>query len=628
MWEIDSLKEYRKCLESSPGSLRSLWVCGGPGCLAAGAGEVHRALAEEASGLGLSGRIEYRLELTGCLGICERGPLVECWPEGFFYQRVKPEDAAEIVEETLRQGRPVERLTSGPDTADRDSLPFYRHQNRLIMRRMGRIDPENLDDYLKTGGYESLAMALEYLTPAETAARVEDSGLRGRGGGGFPAGRKWRSCREAGGEKKYVLANGDEGDPGAYMNRSLMEGDPHAVIEGLALGAYAVGAGRGFIYVRHEYPLSVQRLNKAVDQARAHALLGQNILGTGFSFELEVVEGGGAFVCGESTALMASIEGRAGVPRVKYVRSTERGLWDSPTLLQNVETWANVPLIVGRGPDWFREIGVDNNHGTKIFSLVGEVRDSGLVEMPLGTSLRRLVEEAGGGAKRGRRLKAVQSGGPSGGCLPESLFDLPVDFDRLAEAGAMMGSGGLIVMDDLSCMVDVARYFTKFLLDESCGKCVPCREGLSLMALVLDDLCTGRASAGDTRRLERWANLLPSTALCGLGQSAANPVLSTIKYFPEEYQEHEQEGFCRSGRCQGMFRPVIKPEICTGCGACRKTCLAAAIQGENQRKHAIEMELCAACGACLKACRFSAIKVVRPLGRAAVGRGCFDVEPD
>ncbi|MDR3135806.1 MAG: SLBB domain-containing protein, partial [Deltaproteobacteria bacterium] len=456
--DIDELETLRKDLRDAPSPKRRLWVCGGPGCLASGAGKIHQALLAATRSRDLDTMVEYRADLTGCLGLCEKGPLVGVDPDGFLYERVTLADCPELVTETLLGGKLIERLSAAHQEPKGQDHPFYAPQTRQITRRFGLVVPDNLGDYLKSGGYKALGLALSRLSPLEVSERVESSGLRGRGGGGFPAGRKWASCRQAPGAVKYVLANGDEGDPGAFMNRSLMEGDPFSIIEGLTLGAYAVGATKGYIYVRHEYPLSVGRLNSAIASAREVGLLGQNILGSDFSFSLETVEGGGAFVCGESTALMASIEGREGQPRVKYVRSTERGLWDAPTLLQNVETWANVPLIVEHGPEWFRSLGTTENPGTKVFCLVGQVRRSGLVELPLGSAIRSLVFEVGGGTRPGREFKAVQIGGPSGGCLPDKALDLPLDFDSLASAGAIMGSGGLIVMDDLSCMVDVARY--------------------------------------------------------------------------------------------------------------------------------------------------------------------------
>ena len=605
------LEEYRRALFKRPTPTRRLWVCGGTGCLAGGGRKVLAALKAEAESRGLGGSIKFRVDLTGCHGLCELGPLVEVQPEHFFYKKVRPEDAPEIVAESLIEGRPLSGLMADPSCPRAADLPFFKPQTRLLMSRLGRTDPEDIDDYLLTGGFEALGKALGGLSPAEVSALVEQSGLRGRGGGGFPAGLKWRACRLAPGQVKYVVANGDEGDPGAFMNRSLMEGDPLAIVEGMILGAYAVGAARGFIYVRHEYPLSVERLARALDAARSLGFLGGDILGSGHSFDLEIVEGGGAFVCGESTALMASIEGREGVPRVKYVRSTERGLWDCPTLLQNVETWANVPHLVNRGPDWFKSLGAPDNPGTKIFSLVGQARRTGLVEMPLGSRLRTLVEDVGGGVRPGRAFKAVQTGGPSGGCLPASALDLPVDFDHLTEAGAMMGSGGLIVMDDLSCMVDVARYFTKFLMGESCGKCAPCREGLPLLARIQDALCQGQGRPEDVESLESMARELAVTALCGLGQSAANPILSTINYFREEYLEHAGEGYCRAGRCSGLYLPVIDPKRCTGCGACLKVCPAGAVEGEKKKPHQVRPEICLTCGACLAACRFKALGAER-----------------
>jgi NADH-quinone oxidoreductase subunit F len=563
----------------------------------------------EATKSGLKDTAELSCEPTGCLGLCQRGQLVTTEPDGYVYEKVSVEDAYEIVDQTLLAGLPVSRLCQDPSDPKAKNHPFYLPQKRLIMRRFGRINPERFDDYLRTGGYQALALAVR-LGPEEVAFRIEASGLRGRGGSGFPAGRKWKACRTAEGDQKYVLANGDEGDPGAFMNRSLMEGDPLAIIEGLTLGAYAVGANQGYIYVRHEYPLSVARLRLSISNAEQCGLLGDNILGSGFSFKLSVVEGGGAFVCGESTALMASIEGREGQPRVKYVRSTERGLWDKPTLLQNVETWANVPLIVENGPQWFKSLGSESNPGTKIFSLVGQVRRSGLAELPLGTKIRTVVEEVGGGHLPGRFIKAVQTGGPSGGCLPVSELDLPLDFDRLPAAGTIMGSGGLIVIDDLSCMVDVARYFTKFLMTESCGKCLPCREGLAVIDGLLNDLCQSKAQIGDTDKLKELALTLSETALCGLGQSAANPVISTIRYFHHEYIEHEQ-GYCRSGRCQGMFIVNIDSDLCSGCGACQTACPSGAIIGRERKVRQVNTSKCISCGACLATCHFGALKTAR-----------------
>ncbi|MDR3153021.1 MAG: SLBB domain-containing protein [Deltaproteobacteria bacterium] len=615
----EDLRALRLELSARPRPKRRLWACGGPGCLASGALEVFRAVEAACRAKGLEeGSAGLRADLTGCLGLCERGPLLEIEPEGWLYGGLKPEDAEEIVEETLIGGRLVPRLAADPKHPLKDGIPFYLPQKRLIMARFGRSRPGCLEDYLAAGGYGALELSVTELGPEETFRRVERSGLRGRGGGGFPAGRKWRALKEASGSPRYLIANGDEGDPGAFMNRALMEGDPLSVIEGMTLGAYALGAEEGFVYVRHEYPLSVERLSAAAAAAEAAGLLGEDILGGGFSFRLRIVEGGGAFVCGESTALTASIEGREGQPRVKYVRTTESGLWERPTLLQNVESWANVPLIVKNGPDWFQATGSPGNPGTKVFSLVGKVRRTGLVELPLGTSVGALVNDAGGGVPKGRRFKAVQSGGPSGGCLPESCLDLPLDFDALTAAGAMMGSGGLIVMDDLSCLVDAARYFTAFLSEESCGKCAPCREGLPVLLTVLADLTEGRGRPGDADFLESQARLLGATALCGLGKSAANPVLSTLRHFREEYLEHER-GFCRAGHCRGMYLPEVDAGACRACGACQKACPASAIAGRGKEPRRVERGKCVTCGACLAACRFGAARAARPEGGPDAG---------
>ncbi|MDR1041467.1 MAG: NAD(P)H-dependent oxidoreductase subunit E [Deltaproteobacteria bacterium] len=610
---IDDLRRLRRELAHAPRPERRLWICGGPGCLASGAQEVFDAVENALQAEGLTDGGRFKADLSGCLGLCERGPLVEVEPEGWLYGGVRPEDAGELVRETLVGGRFVERLAADPKCREKDSIPFYLPQKRLVMARFGRTRPESLEDYLAAGGYGALELAVSELGREETFRRVELSGLRGRGGGGFPAGRKWRALKEAAGRPRYLIANGDEGDPGAFMNRALMEGDPLSVIEGMTLGAFALEAEEGFIYVRHEYPISVRRLEACALAAERAGLLGDDVLGAGFSFRLRIVEGGGAFVCGESTALTASIEGREGQPRVKYVRTTEAGLWERPTLLQNVESWANVPMIVKNGPEWFRGTGSGANPGTKVFSLVGKVRRTGLVELPLGSTVGSLVNGAGGGVPKGRSFKAVQSGGPSGGCLPESALELPLDFDALLEAGAMMGSGGLIVMDDLSCLVDTARYFTAFLAEESCGKCAPCREGLQVILEVLTDMTSGRARPGDTGFLEGQARMLAATALCGLGKSAANPVLSTLRHFREEYLEHER-GFCRAGRCAGMYLPEVEPGACRACGACQRACPADAIEGGKKDPRKVSPERCVTCGACLAACAFGAMRAARRPG--------------
>lgn len=598
---LDELRAYRASVADDGARTPHIWVCGGTGCLAWGSLDVleaiRRAIGEsrEAVTAGL------RCEHAGCHGQCERGPLVEISPQRWVYHKVRPADAGKIVGFALN-GDPA------APTADKN--PFAAGQTKRVLSRMGHMSPTSIDDYIRLGGYAALERALREMTPEDVTAAVSASGLRGRGGGGFHAGTKWESCRRAAGEVKYVLVNGDEGDPGAFMDRSLMEGDPHSVIEGLIIGGYAVGAKEGYIYVRNEYPQAVANLTRAIDDARALGLLGEKILGTDLRFEIHICRGGGAFVCGESTALMASVEGRPGTPRVKYIRSTEKGLWDAPTVLNNVETWANVPLIVLNGPEWFREIGTEGSPGTKIFALVGKVENTGLVEVPMGATLRDVIFGIGGGVGKKRAFKAVQTGGPSGGCLPGAALDTGVDFDTLAAIGSMMGSGGMIVMDDRTCMVDVARYFTSFLEGESCGKCVPCREGLVKMRRILSDITAGEGRAGDVALLEETSRALADTALCGLGQSAPNPVLSTIGYFREEYDEHINEGYCRAGVCQGLFAAAIS-DACVGCGACRRVCPANAIEGEAKGLHAVDARACVGCGACLDRCPVNAITAER-----------------
>jgi len=612
----NDLEEYRASLPEKGGAA-STWVqiCAGTGCLASGSAEVRRAFEEEAKKRGMKLGAEFMADTTGCHGFCERGPLVVVQPGNIFYQQVKAKDVPEIFDRTIEKGEVVERLLyRDPVAKERfktaEMIPFYAHQKRVVLRNTGKINPFEIDDYIRADGYAGLARALT-LRPEEVLQAVKESGLRGRGGGGFPTGVKWESAAAVDAPQKYVLANGDEGDPGAFMDRSLMEGDPHSVVEGMIIGGYAVGAASGIIYVRNEYPLAVKHLSRAIEQAREFGLLGKDILGSGFDFDIEIFRGGGAFVCGESTALMTSIEGRAGVPRVKYIRSTEKGLWDLPAVLNNVETWANVPQIITCGPAWFRSTGTGNSAGTKIFSLVGKVKNSGLVEVPMGTTLRTMISGIGGGVINDRPFKAVQTGGPSGGCLPESELDRPVDFDQLKAAGSMMGSGGMIVMDDHTCMVNVAQYFIDFLVEESCGKCTPCREGLKAMQTLLHGLTSGTAQPGDVAMLREIAENVRDTALCGLGTTAANPVISTMRWFPEEYEEHEKEGFCRAGVCSGLYALEIDPSVCTGCTLCAKVCPVNAASGEKKQPHHIDRAACITCGSCLDTCRFGAIRVVR-----------------
>ena len=541
----EALREYVEELKQRPRPSHSVWVCGGPGCAARGSLELAAFFEKRAREL-FGGEVGVQVEtgVSGCMGPCGRGPVVHLEPEGRYYERVTQADAEGILA-ALKAGGVYEQK-------DITNEPLLAKQHRIVLAGADSSRPLDLDAWLLSGGFEALAKALFEMTPEQINEEVAASGLRGRSGGGFPAGRKWEACRKAKGGRKYALVNGDEGNPGAFVDQSVMEGRPYAVLEGLEIGAFCIGASEGVIYVRHEYPQAIERLREAIAKLEEAGLLGADILGSGFSFHAEICEGGGAFVCGESTALMTSIEGKAGVPRVKYVRSAEKGLWESPTILNNVETWANVPAIIRNGAAWFKQLGTEKSSGTKLFSVVGDVRDPGLVEVPMGVTLRQIVCDLCGGMEEGRRFKAIQTGGPSGGCLPERLLDTPVDFDSLTSAGSMMGAGGMIVMDDSACMVDMARHYIDFLVDESCGKCIPCREGLKKMQTILHDLTEGRGRAGDTRLLAELAAGVSEIALCGLGQSAQNPVLSTITHFPEEYEEHEKEHFCRAGVCAGM----------------------------------------------------------------------------
>jgi NADH:ubiquinone oxidoreductase subunit F (NADH-binding)/(2Fe-2S) ferredoxin/NAD-dependent dihydropyrimidine dehydrogenase PreA subunit len=587
-------------------------ICAGTGCLAGGGQQVIDAFRDELQRQGRADEVDVRT--TGCHGFCERGPLVVIQPQGIFYQRLKVKDVAEIVSETIVKGDVIDRLLyTNPRTGEKivheHDVPFYKLQERLILGDNGFIDPTRIGDYVARGGYSALAKALHTMLPEEVIDVIKKSGLRGRGGAGFPTGRKWEGCRNADGEPKYVICNADEGDPGAYMNRSTLEGNPHLVLEGMVIGAYAVGSHEGYIYIRHEYPLALHNITLAMDAMRAHGLLGEDILGSGFDFDIRIARGGGAFVCGESSALMRSLEGDVGEPGAKYVRSVERGLWDKPSTLNNVETWANVPHIIDKGWQWFAGIGTEGSKGTKIFSLVGKVNNTGLVEVPMGITLREIIFDIGGGIPAGRAFKAVQTGGPSGGCIPESLLDMPVDFDELTKVGSMMGSGGMIVMDERTCMVDVARYFLNFLREESCGKCTPCREGIARSLEVLTRICNGEGQDGDIALLEELGELLEGFSLCALGRTAANPVLSTIRYFRDEYEAHIHDHRCPAGVCKALITYRIDPERCTGCTACARQCPQEAISGERKETHTIDQDLCIRCGICLDTCRFGAVVV-------------------
>ncbi len=593
-------------------------VCTGTGCHASGCHQVVEAFKKVLQEH--SGGPQISLRMTGCHGFCEKGPLVVIHPQKILYQRVKSEDAPKIFQETILKGKILESLlyehpTTGEKITHEDEVPFYKKQIRIIFGNNGNIDPTQIEDYLAVGGYRALAKALSSMQPEQIIQEVKKANLRGRGGGGFPAGVKWETCRKAPGDIRYVICNADEGDPGAYMDRSLLEGNPHSVLEGMLIGAYAIGAHEGYVYVRNEYPLAVINIGVAIEQARELGFLGDDILGSGFNFDVKVSRGGGAFVCGESTALMASIEGNVGEPRAKHIHTVISGLWDRPTNLNNVETWANVPIIIDRGADWYTRIGTEGSKGTKIFSLVGKVNNTGLVEVPMGISLREIVYDMGGGIPGGRKFKAVQTGGPSGGCIPESLIDLPVDFDRLTEVGSMMGSGGMIVMDESTCMVDVAKYFTNFLKDESCGKCTSCREGTKRMHEILTEITEGRGTIEQFDLLEELGWVTAEASLCGLGQTAPNPVLSTIRYFRDEYREHIINKRCPAKVCRALIEYRILSDVCTRCGRCAKACPEKAITGKRKTKKEagepfkIDTEKCSKCGMCFETCKFEAIEV-------------------
>jgi len=585
-------------------------VCGGTGCIASGCHAVRDALIKELESKGLTETV--RLLVTGCHGFCQQGPLIDIYPGNILYCKVKPEWIPDIVEKTIVGGETIEQyMYSDPDSGKRipsaSDIPFFSLQNKLLLGKNPLLDPTDIRDYIASGGYTALAKVLDEMEPAEIIEEVKASGLRGRGGGGFPTGRKWATAAKLDAPDKWVICNADEGDPGAFMDESILEGNPHLVVEGLIIGAYAVGASGGFIYVRNEYPLALERITKAISQAREYGLLGENILGSKFSFDIAINRGGGAFVCGESTALMASLEGKPGEPRAKYIHTVEHGYHDEPTVLNNVESWGNIPGIILNGSAKFRELGTEGSPGTKIFSLVGKVRNTGLVEIPMGMTLHQLVNDIGGGVPDGKKFKAVQTGGPSGGCLPESMMDLPVDFDELTKVGSMMGSGGIIVMDEDTCMVDVARYFIRFLVSESCGKCTPCREGLHEMDRILTRITKGEGEEKDLDYLEELGAWMQSASLCALGTSAPNPVLSTIKYFRDEYMAHIRDHKCPGGVCKDLIEYHVIEDNCTGCTMCANVCPTGAASGEPKQVHAIDPVLCIKCDECYKACRFNAI---------------------
>jgi NADP-reducing hydrogenase subunit HndC len=612
----DELEEFRKgILSRRDPNKPCITLCSGSACHASGSKEVAASLEEEIQKQGLSAEVDIRR--TGCHGFCERGPIIVIHPEEICYFQITPEDVPEIISRTIKEKKVIERLLyNDPGTDEKiiheSEIPFYKHQERLVFGSNGNIDPKSIDDYLAIGGYSALAKVLCGMSPEEVVAEVKKSNLRGRGGGGFPAGRKWEGSANAPDEIKYVIVNADEGDPGAYMDRSLLEGNPHAILEGLTIGAYAVGSHEGYIYVRQEYPLAVENVNIAIRQAEAYGFLGKNILGAGFDFSVNVHQGAGAFVSGESTALMTALEGRVGEPRPKYIRSNIKGLWDKPSVLNNVETWANVPLIINKGADWFTQLGTEGSKGTKIFSLVGKITNTGLVEVPMGMSLRDIIYKIGGGIPGGKRFKAVQTGGPSGGCIPEEHLDLEVGFDELTKAGSMMGSGGMIVMDEDTCMVDVARYFIDFLADESCGKCVPCREGLRQMHKILANITEGKGRFGDIALLEELAETAKEASLCALGTTAPNPFFSTLRHFRDEYEAHIREKRCPALSCKALIAYHIDPNACRACMICLRKCPADAVVGGKDRIHIIDQDKCTKCGTCFEVCppRFGAVRKI------------------
>jgi len=590
----------------------SVMLCGGTGCIAGGSLKIKKSLDAELKNRGLEN--EIHVVLTGCNGFCAEGPVMTVYPEDIFYKKVKETDIPLIVEEHFIKGRPVESLMYKEPIKKQTiplmkEIPFFSLQVLRALRNKGLIDAEKIEEYIARDGYQAAAKALTEMTPEQIIDEMKKSGLRGRGGAGFPIGLKWEESARVKADQKFIICNGDEGDPGAFMDRSIMEGDPHVVLEGMIIGAKAIGASKGYIYVRAEYPLAVHRLQLAIDQARENGLLGDNILGTGFNFDIEIYQGAGAFVCGESTALMRSIEGKRGMPRPRPPQSAVKGLWERPTVLNNVETYANIPQIILNGADWFKTLGTEKSTGTKVFALSGAINNIGLIEVPMGIPLRKIIFDIGGGVPKGRKFKAVQLGGPSGGCIPEALLDTPVTFEDIVQTGAIVGSGGMVVMNDLNCMVSVAKFFLEFTVEESCGKCPPCRVGTTVMLDLLTNITEGKGKEGDIELLEELSRDIITTSLCGLGQTAPNPALTTIKYFRDEYESHIKEQWCKTGVCKELCAFYIDEGKCKACGLCKKVCPQKAISGEKKVPHHIDQALCVQCRSCYEVCKFDSVQI-------------------